>query len=290
LYFVTKAGGNGAQGLIVVSYVPLPAPTISSVSPSSGPTGGGQGVTVTGSGFTNVTSVDIGGAPLTSVSVNSTTSITGVTSAGAAGTYNAHVYVSGGVASPATGGSYTYVTPPSVSSASPSSGTTLGGTAVTISGANMSGVSSVTFGGAAATGISASASSVTCTTPAHAAGLVNVVITNAYGSANANIFTYVTPPALSAIASPVPANGLIFGGTAVTINGTNLTGTSSVTFGGTAATDVVVTATTITCKTPAHARGLVNVVVTNPYGSATLTNAFEYLLPASGFNMPMMGV
>lgn len=74
-----------------------------------------------------------------------------------------------------------------------------------------------------------------------------------------------------------PANGVVAGGTKVTIKGSNLSGNQSVTFGGTAATSVVVVnQNTITCTAPAHAAGTVDVVVTDDAGSATKTGGFVY--------------
>jgi uncharacterized lipoprotein YbaY len=77
-----------------------------------------------------------------------------------------------------------------------------------------------------------------------------------------------------------PATGAAAGGTLVNITGTNFatTGTVTVTFGGVAATGVtVVNSTTITCTTPAHAAGAVNVVVTNPdTQSGTMAGGFTY--------------
>ena len=75
-----------------------------------------------------------------------------------------------------------------------------------------------------------------------------------------------------------PNNGPAAGGTGVTITGANFVSGATVTFGGTAATSVVVTnSTTITATTPAHAAGAVNVVVTNPdTQTGTLTNGFTY--------------
>jgi len=156
----------------------------------------------------------------------------------------------------------------------------------------LNGVSSITFGGTASDSIAViNSTTLHAWAPAHAAGLVNVAVANGYGSANGNLYTYVTPPSLSAVASPVPALGLIHGGTAVTLSGANLTGVTTVTFGGAPASSVsVVNANTITCVTPAHAKGLVDIVATNGYGSATLTNGFTYLIPAAGFNIPNMGI
>ena len=75
-----------------------------------------------------------------------------------------------------------------------------------------------------------------------------------------------------------PSSGSKDGGTTVTITGTGFeaAGVTGVTFGGTAATSLVISATTITCVTPAHAPGVVNVVVQSPSGNATITNGFTY--------------
>lgn len=74
-----------------------------------------------------------------------------------------------------------------------------------------------------------------------------------------------------------PNAGLAAGGLAVTIKGTNFAGVTGVTFGGTAATSVVVVSeTTITCVTPAHAAGAVSLVVADDSGAVTKTTAFTY--------------
>ncbi|QXH44848.1 autotransporter domain-containing protein [Pseudomonas xanthosomatis] len=169
---------------------------------------------------------------------------------------------------------------PTLTGISPNSGSTAGGTSVTLTGTNLTGATAVTIGGTAATSVSVvNATTITATTPAHAAGAVNVVVTTPSGSATlTNGYTYVTPaPTLSNVS---PNNGSTAGGTSVTLTGTNLTGATAVTIGGTAATSVtVVNATTITATTPAHAAGAVNVVVTTPGGTATLTNAYTYVTP-----------
>ena len=84
-----------------------------------------------------------------------------------------------------------------------------------------------------------------------------------------------SPPAPTAIS---PTSGTTSGGTPVTISGTNFASGATVTFGGTAATNVVVvSSTSITAKTPARTAGVVNVVVTNSNGqSGTLTNGYTY--------------
>ncbi len=58
------------------------APTVTAVSPNTGPTAGGTGVTITGTGFTGATAVDFGANAATGVTVNSDTSITATSPAG----------------------------------------------------------------------------------------------------------------------------------------------------------------------------------------------------------------
>jgi hypothetical protein len=78
--------------------------------------------------------------------------------------------------------------------------------------------------------------------------------------------------------SVVPNTGTAAGATGVTITGSGLIGSTGVTFGGTAATGFLVNSdAVITCITPAHAAGAVNVVVANPRGNVTLANGFTYV-------------
>lgn len=75
-----------------------------------------------------------------------------------------------------------------------------------------------------------------------------------------------------------PARGPTTGGTTVTIAGINLTGATGVTFDGIAATGVSVNSsgTNVTCTSPAHAVGAVDVIVTTPLGSTAFSQAFTY--------------
>jgi IPT/TIG domain len=74
-----------------------------------------------------------------------------------------------------------------------------------------------------------------------------------------------------------PNSGPAKGGTQVTITGTNFASGATVTFGGTAATNVVVaSSTSITATAPAHAAGAVTVTVTENGQSANLVNGFSY--------------
>src|SRR4029077_2020883 len=145
-------------------------------------------------------------------------------------------------------------------------------------GTNFVSGATVTFGGTAATNVVVTnGTTITATTPAHAAGAVTVTVTVSGQSGSLNSgFTYVLAPSVSSVS---PNNGPVAGGTGVTITGTNFVSGATVTFGGTAATNVVVTnGTTITATTPAHAAGAVTVTVTNPdTQSGNLANGFTYV-------------
>jgi hypothetical protein len=75
--------------------------------------------------------------------------------------------------------------------------------------------------------------------------------------------------AIPTVQSVVPASGTDLGGTTVTITGTNFTGTTGVTFGGTSAPFVVNSATQISAFAPAHGAGTVSVQVTNADGTSS---------------------
>lgn len=96
----------------------------------------------------------------------------------------------------------------SVTSVLPTSGSTAGGTAVTVTGTGfMSGVT-VTFGGAAATAVyPVTPTTITLSVPAHALGVVDVVVTSADGrvATLSGGFTYVTRPALTFTDDPLQA-------------------------------------------------------------------------------------
>lgn len=87
----------------------------------------------------------------------------------------------------------------------------------------------------------------------------------------------------STLDSVAPDSGSASGNAGVILTGTGLTGATSVTFDGIAATSVdVVNSTTVNAVTPAHTVGTVDVVITTPAGGATLTNGYTYVTTAVG--------
>lgn len=86
-YSVIVTNSDAQSATLSSSYSAIPAPAVTSVSPTSGAMAGGQTLTITGSGFSAGASVDVGGSACTSVTVNSATQITCTTPALAAGSH-----------------------------------------------------------------------------------------------------------------------------------------------------------------------------------------------------------
>jgi hypothetical protein len=279
---VVVTNPDGQTGTLAAGFTystSSPAPTLSAVSPASGSTGGGTTVQVTGTNFVSGAVVSFGGTPASGVTFVSPTTLTATTPAHASGAANVVVTNPDGQSATLSGG-FTYVAPPTVTGVSPGSGSTAGGTVVTISGTNFATGATVSFGGASATGVTVvSATSITATTPAHAAGAVSVVVTNPSGLSGTLSSGFTYGSAAPTVTGVVPNSGPTTGATSVQVTGTNFASGATVSFGGTAATGVtVLNATTLNATTSAHAAGAVNVVVTNPDGqSATLSGGFTYV-------------
>jgi hypothetical protein len=179
---------------------------------------------------------------------------------------------------------------PTITGVSPSSGSTVGGTSVTITGSDFNGTTSVTIGGTAATDVLVvDDSTITATTPAHATGSVSILVTTPVGTNTANtLYTYVVPaPTVTGIS---PATGPTLGGTSVTITGTNLTGATAVTIGGAAATNViVVNSTTITATTPPGSAGTASVLVTTAGGTNVTNTLYTYFVPLPDITLAQAG-
>ncbi len=248
----------------------VPAPTITTIAPTTGPIAGGTTVVITGTNLTGGT-VTFGSLAAT-CTVNSATQITCTTPAHAAGPVDVVVTTPGGPATSKDG--FTYVSAPTLTSIAPNSGPVAGGTTVVITGANLTG-GTVTFGGLAATCTVNSATQITCATPAHPAGPVDVVVTTPGGTATfTGGFTYIPAPTITTL---FPNSGPVEGGTEVVIVGTNFLPGTKVYFGGAEATCTLDSETKMTCITPAHVKGFVDVVIVAPGGTVTLANGFEYL-------------
>ena len=216
-------------------------PTVTTMTPSAGPIGGGNPVTITGTGFGIASCVSFGppvadrvclGTGLTIESDNQL--VVTAPDVGTVETVDVTVITGVGTSS---AGEYTFAPPPSVTSVGPNVGPEGGGTTVTISGSGFTGVTGVMFGSTPAASYAFNSdSSITATSPADAdAGPVHVTVTTLGGGSSAAVsadqFTYLSPPAVTGIS---PSAGPAGGGGTITITGTNLAGATAVDFGSTA--------------------------------------------------------
>jgi FtsP/CotA-like multicopper oxidase with cupredoxin domain len=288
---VTALGGTSLE-VDAGQFTYMDGPAVSGVNANSGTIAGGTPVTIGGSGFVGLSgplAVTFGGTPAASYTVVSPTEISAVTPPHYFATVQVQVRTPAGGSPNTSADDFSFVLPPpTVTSVTPNLAPLAGGTAVTIVGTDfisVSGAAAVTFGGTNATSYRVvSNTQITATTPAHAAGTVQVQVTNPAGGSASDSpndeFTYLPVPTVTGLAL---AFGPLSGG-AVTITGTDLVGLSgaaAVTFGGVNATTYsVVSGTEITATAPAHAAGTVRVQVTTPGGSSAANSPnddFTYL-------------
>jgi hypothetical protein len=130
----------GGLATSVSSFTFMRAPKIGSFSPARGKTG--TKVVVTGSNFSQVSAVTVGGVRAASYVVNSPTRLT-VCIGGTTRTGRIQVRTRGGLATSTT--AFTFTPAPQITSFSPSSG--VRGTKVVIAGAHFTGASAVTVSG-----------------------------------------------------------------------------------------------------------------------------------------------
>jgi hypothetical protein len=263
-YYDEIRAGTTWASVTPASAVP---PTISGFSPTSGAVG--ASVTVNGTDLSGATSLSFNGTNAT-ILTNTSTQITTTVPLGAT-TGVISVTTPGGTANSAT--SFTVIPAPTITGFSPTSGAV--GAGVTIDGTDLSGATSVTFNGTSATILTNTATQITTTVPV-GAGTGPISVTTPGGTAiSSTIFTVVGAPTITGF---TPSSGVI--GASVTIDGTNLTGATSLTFNGTSATILTNTATEITTTVPAGAKtGAISVVT--PGGTATSATNFTVVLAPS---------
>ncbi len=272
----TPYGTSGVSGAGAFTYV---GPVVTSLSPATGPADtAGTTVIITGTDLDPASVVDFGGLPAT-YTVNSATQITATAPAAGAGLVDVTVTTPDGTSAHSPSDEFTYVDAPVVTSLNPATGSALGATAVVITGTDLDGATAVTVGGAAATGLHVvNDTTLDATTPAGTAGPADVVVTTPYGTSGvsgAGAFTYVGPdPEVTSVA---PNTGPTVGGTLVTITGSDLTGATAVTVGGTAVSSYTVHSnTSVTATTPAGDAGAANVVVTTLHGNSGDSGAGDF--------------
>jgi hypothetical protein len=126
---VTTPVGTSAAGTAdLYSYEPV----VTSISPASGPAGGGAAVTITGAGLAEATAVMFGSLPAKEFTVESPTSIIAISPAAPEGQVGIRVTSPQGTSRNSAKDTFKFT--PTVTGVSPNSGPPVGGTPVTVTG------------------------------------------------------------------------------------------------------------------------------------------------------------
>jgi hypothetical protein len=265
----------------------VPPPTVTGVSPETGPAGGGTTVTITGTNLAEPSAVRFGSSNASSVAVNSENSITAVAPIGTKGeTVDVTVTTLGGTSLTSAADHFRYLqtAPLLVKKLSPNTGAFIGGTPVIISGSAFVGATAVDFGSTSATSFTVKSQNTIKAIAPPGTGTVDVTVTTPEGTSptsSADQFSYVASPPTVVEVSPSEAREI--GRTRIAIKGTNFAGATEVHFGSAPATrfEVNERGTGITAVDPAAVdKATVDVTVTTPEGTSAITPAdrFTYRL------------
>jgi len=273
---VTTADGRSFGGSADHFTFVEPKPTLTNVSPAYGPTAGGIDVYLSGTGYTDATSVKFGGH-VAKFTVESDGSILAIAPSGSAGPVQVSVTSPKGTSASNAGDVFTYLAPPTVTGVSPSAGPQSGGTAVTLTGTGFSEVANVEVGGNSASFTILSSTKISVSSPAGPAKAVDVVVANPGGTSaktTKDQFTYSSgAPTVNAL---FPDIGSTAGVTGVEISGSGFSATSKVEFGGTSASVVeIASSTAIYVTAPKHALGTVTVQVISSGGTSSVVSPLD---------------
>ncbi|MDN5331326.1 MAG: large repetitive protein [Tepidanaerobacteraceae bacterium] len=303
LEVINPDGGRGVKQKAYLYKTTYTEPKIFTVTPNRGPVQGGTEITIKGEDFQSDALVVIGDSFAADVKYIDNTTLTAKTPPGREGSVDVQVInpSDGGFA--VKSGGFTYTVPrssPTIAKVAPSTGSSEGGTPVTITGSDFREGVSVIIGGVEVPKEDVnliSPTEIRVVTPrAVSYGKKDVVVVNEDGGSYTlkNGFEYVPPATLPIIKSVDPLHGTIYGGTLVKITGVRFSKGAKVYFGGVESPEVTVddTGTLAVAVTPPYTTGSadipvdgkypVKVVLVNPDGGlAVFDGNFEFSIPQS---------
>ncbi|MGI6285534.1 IPT/TIG domain-containing protein [Neomoorella humiferrea] len=262
-------------------------PRIDAVAPERGPQEGDIKVVIRGADFLAPVQVYFGTAAAAGATVVENGAMIEVTlpaaPQGRLGAVDVKV-VNGDGAEAVKEKAFTYVVPdsrPVITGIEPSSGSTLGGNWVTITGEDFREGPQVFIGGQPVLEVKLiDGRTLRVKMPPHSEGPKDVTVTNYDGGTCtlAAAYTYKTPESQPVINKVEPARGPHVGGTAITVTGLDFRQGVKLYIGGAPALNVVrVDYKTITAVTPAGSVGPADVTVVNPdEGTFTLPKGFTF--------------
>lgn len=291
---ITVTNPDGQWGTLTGGFSYVPPPSFSSTGalvPAQGPSTGGSIIELHGDGFQNGATVNVRGTAAQVQFIDSHTIVIS-TPAGTVGTADIQITNPDGQTTTLTG-AFTYKDPaslgaaPTLTAPTPAAGPDSGNSRVIVNGGNFADGARVFFGmepGVQTAYVNPAA--IGTTTPAHAAGKVVLAVTNPDGQTArlTDGFEFKT----SASLGPAPTITLItpqsasrFGGTSVSVDGTNFLSGAVLFLGGVPASNVTTNGTTqLNGTAPAHDEGPALVQVTNPDGqTATFAGTFQFVIP-----------
>jgi hypothetical protein len=264
---VTTPGGTSA--IVAGDHYTYDAqPTLSAMSPTAGPTTGGNTVTINGTNFTSGAGVKFGTTASATVTFVSAMQLTAVAPVHAAGTIDVTVTTPGGTSALVAGDHYAYGSP-TVTSFAPTSGMT--GSTVTINGTGFVAGATVKFGTKPTGSVTfVSGTQIKAIVPNGAVTAKISVTTPAGTGTSVSNFTVTL-----SITGFSPATGPT--GTVVTINGVGFNSSSTVKFNGATGSSVVhVSSTQLKATVPSTATtGPISVTNTTA-PSGTVQSAVNY--------------
>lgn len=239
-----------------------------SVVPSVGVPAGGTAVTITGTNFQPGAQVLFGTVPAQNVVVVNLYQITCTSPGGSVGAVPVTV-VNPDTQSAFLAAGFAYTAPPVINNVIPPASAVPGVTISLIGNGFQQGLT-LTVGGVSIVPNVVTSNVVSYANPPGVGCAAPIVITNPTGQSVTATFNPM--PTINALN---PSSGSSAGGNIVLISGTNLTG-ASVTVGGVPVALTLQTPTVLRYTAPAHAPGVVPVVVTTPGGCVTAAN-YTYL-------------
>lgn len=267
---VTAFGGEDS----VAGFTNKHKPILTSFSPITGITN--SVITIIGRNFSDVSAVSFGNTSALSITGKSDTLITAVVGAGSSGKVSVVNSFGGDSLS-----GFTFIAKPVMSSFSPLNGKA--GSVISISGKNLSSISSVRFGNKSAQNITVLNDSLLSATVADgASGFVSIA--NNYYSDSLNGFIYSVKPKINSF-SPLQGTN----GTLITINGYNLGTLQTVSIGNMNALSI--TAQSDTVVTAIVGNGSSGYVSVSNMAGADSLNGFEYISkPSISSFSPVSGI
>lgn len=290
---LVPAGTEGSVGVKVTNpdgqskeifyYTYRAAPSVLSVTPSSGRESGGFVATVEGSRFYGAPAVYFGGVPCTGVILESSIRLTCIIPSGNPGPVAVSVTNPDGQTG-TRANAFTYNPTPTITGVIPSSVSVVGGTTISVLGTNFISGAVVRVGSNICTQTFASSIWINCIVPPGNAGPAQVNVINPDGQvASAGPYAfYYENPSLSQLS---PNSGSIAGGNFITVYGQGFTTGLTVKFGNIPSPNCnFISINELSCQVPtATAAGTVSVTMSNSYNNyvSTLPNAYTYLIPGN---------